>query len=303
MSQPAETPIRSMTGFAQVRGATKSGEVTISLRSVNHRGLDLHFHMASDLLIFENAIRAALKQAVARGHVEIRASLQPAAGSLSSYDREAVSNYLAAFRQAAAEHGIAQQPDLNVALSQGRALDRVRETETLDSSLEPEVLAILERCLTELNVHREREGAALTKEFLREAAGIDQSAGEIAAIRTTALPQLQQRLRDRLSELLGHSGISDTRLAEEAAILTDRSDIQEELTRLQVHIAELRRILAAGGEIGKRLDFLLQELNREANTILSKTSGVGETGLTITKLALGIKAHIEKIREQALNIE
>ena len=132
---------------------------------------------------------------------------------------------------------------------------------------------------------------------------MEQQAAQIAAIRSEAVTQFQNRLRERLATLLGDSGISESRLIEEAALLADRSDIQEELTRLSVHAGELRRLLEEGGEVGKRLDFLLQEMNREANTALSKTSGIGETGLTITSLALAIKANIERMREQALNLE
>jgi uncharacterized protein (TIGR00255 family) len=97
--------------------------------------------------------------------------------------------------------------------------------------------------------------------------------------------------------------MTESRLVEEAALLADRSDVQEEITRLQVHTAELRRIVEAGGEVGKRIDFLLQEMNRETNTVLSKTSGIGDLGLKITNLGIAIKAHIEKTREQALNLE
>jgi len=126
---------------------------------------------------------------------------------------------------------------------------------------------------------------------------------EMQRIRSEALPEYHQKLRQRLRELLGESGISENRLIEEAAVLADRSDVQEELVRLKVHTDELRRSFEAGGPVGKRLDFLLQEMNRETNTILSKTSGTGEAGLSITNLGLGIKANIERIREQALNLE
>jgi uncharacterized protein (TIGR00255 family) len=123
------------------------------------------------------------------------------------------------------------------------------------------------------------------------------------AIRAGAAEEMQKRLLERLQPLLGSNAIDPRRLVEEAAILTDRSDVQEELARLEIHTEQLLQMLAAGGELGKKVDFLLQEMNRETNTILSKTSGLGETGLTMTDLGLAAKAHIEKIREQALNIE
>ena len=302
MSAPAEAPVRSMTGFAQVRRATASGELTLSLRGVNHRGLDLHFHLPSELMIFENGIRAAVKRAVARGHVEVRGTLQRAeTGQNVPYNRAAVARYVAAFRQSASEHGLHQEPDLNAALSQAGVWQQTEER--VDQAIEPEVLTAAEDCIAAFNAQREREGGLLAEELLRETQQIESAAAEIVAIRSGALPLFQQRLRDRLSELLSQSTISESRLAEEAAILADRSDIQEELTRLGIHTSELCLTLSKGGEIGKRLDFLLQEMNRETNTILSKTSGIGDTGLTVSKRALAIKGHIEKIREQALNIE
>ncbi len=151
--------------------------------------------------------------------------------------------------------------------------------------------------------HREREGQDLRKSFHCEIAAIEQQVAQTGEIREQAVAHFLQRLRERLKNLLSDSSISESRLAEEAALLADRSDVQEELARLAVHTDELRRVLENGGEIGKRADFLLQEMNREANTVLSKTSGIGEAGLTITNLALATKANIERMREQALNLE
>ena len=122
-------------------------------------------------------------------------------------------------------------------------------------------------------------------------------------IRAGAVPAFQRRLRDKLSDLLHGVGIDPQRLAQEAAILADRSDIAEELVRLRTHAAHLQEMLTGAGEVGKRLDFLLQEMNRESNTVLSKTGGLGEMGLTITELALAAKSEIDKIREQSLNLE
>ena len=136
-----------------------------------------------------------------------------------------------------------------------------------------------------------------------ELKAIEDGTGQMLAIRSEAHIHFADRLKTRMKEILENASISPARLAEEAALLADRSDVQEELTRLNVHTQELRRLLGAGGEVGKRLDFLLQEMNRETNTILSKTSGIGEAGLTITNVALAIKANIERMREQALNLE
>jgi uncharacterized protein (TIGR00255 family) len=126
---------------------------------------------------------------------------------------------------------------------------------------------------------------------------------QMEKIRSRATAAFQKRLNERLRELLRGAGIEPQRLAQEAALLAERSDISEELIRLKTHAAQLEKLLDASGEVGKRLDFLLQEMNREANTILSKTGGLGDLGLTITDLALAAKAEIDKLREQSLNLE
>jgi uncharacterized protein (TIGR00255 family) len=300
----ATAPIRSMTGFALVRRQTSAGELTISLRTVNHRGLDLHFHIGSELGVFENAMRSLLKQHLRRGHVEVRMSLKrDAAESSGFYNRELLNSYLSSFKQACDDFELTSKPDLNVLLTMPGMFYAAAEPIPLDSAFEPRVMDALAVCLNELNAYREREARELCVGLEPELRAIAESSKDIERIRAEALPHFHKRLRQKVFELLGEAGISESRLIEEAALLADRSDVQEELIRLNVHTEELRRSLQAGGEIGKRLDFLLQEMHRETNTILSKTSGIGEAGLTITNRALGIKANIEKIREQVLNLE
>jgi uncharacterized protein (TIGR00255 family) len=136
-----------------------------------------------------------------------------------------------------------------------------------------------------------------------ELSDIERACREMEALRVEALSFFHARLREKLNELLSGPSIPESRLAEEAAVLAERSDIEEELTRLAVHTKELRRILEQGGPLGKPVDFLLQEMNRETNTTLSKSSGAGELALKIGSLALAVKANIERIREQALNLE
>ena len=297
-------PIRSMTGYALVRQETSAGELTVSLRSVNHRGLDLHFYLAGEFAPFENALRSLLKERLSRGHVEIRMSLVSDAGSdRGSYNRELLGRYLTAFRGAAAEFGLDGKPDLNVLLALPGVLDSGRDTKTIPPSFGDEAVAVMGTCVGELNSYREREGLALKNAIVRELDALDESSTQIAAVRVDAVPQFAALLQERLHLLLGDQTLPPNRLVEEAAILADRSDIQEELIRLEVHSRELRRTLDEGGEVGKRLDFLLQEMNRETNTILSKSSAVGEGGLSITNAGIGIKANIERMREQALNLE
>src|SRR5579875_408594 len=301
--QAAPAAVRSMTGFAVVRRQSDAGDLTVSLRSVNHRGLDLHFHIASELGPAENAMRAALKQKIARGHVEIRASLSRRSQDIIALNEPLLSRYLDLLRNACATFGLDSKPDLNTFFALPGMFENGREAEPLRDDFILEVTAALEECIRELNSFREREGSALLRSVEREVAMLEEQARQIAAIRAEALKHFADKLQQRLKELLGDTAIPESRLIEEAALLTDRSDVQEEVTRLDVHTQELRRLLKNGGEVGKRMDFLLQEMNRETNTILSKTSGIGEAGLTITNLALGIKANIERIREQALNLE
>ena len=300
----ATRPVRSMTGYAAVRRQISAGELSISLRSVNHRGLDLHFHHGSELAQFENAMRTALKQNIDRGHIEIRVSLTRDTGmNQLGYNRDLLAGYVNLFRRACQDFQLDSKPDLNAFMAIPGVFDTGDQSKSLPDALEPEILTGVAACIADLNSYRAREGSELCAEIEREVAAVEEHTDKLSSLRAEANPHFLERLRDRMEELLSDSGISETRLAQEAALLADRSDIQEEVTRLAVHTQELRRILGEGGAVGKRLDFLLQEMNRETNTILSKTSGVGEIGLAITNLGLAIKANIERIREQALNLE
>jgi len=297
------SPIRSMTGFARVQKATAHGDLTVSLKSVNHRGLDLHFHLGPELDPLENAMRAVIKRSVLRGHIDVRCSaLRAANGTSGGVNLPLLRSYLAAFRKAAAEEGIEARPDLNRILLLPGMFGAASEVEP-DPASESAILAAVEEAAEKLNQFREREGAELAAFIREQNDNLRKNAAEMAQIRESAIPAFHKRLVEKLQELVGSSVIDPQRLAQEAALLADRGDIGEEISRLQIHSRQLDEIVNSGGEVGKRLDFLLQELNRETNTILSKTSGIGDLGLRITELALASKASIEKIREQALNLE
>jgi uncharacterized protein (TIGR00255 family) len=296
-------PIRSMTGFARIQKTTDSGDITVSLKSVNHRGLDLHFHLGAELDSLEAVIRAALKRTIFRGHVDVRCSvLRQGDGASGALNLPLFRSYVAAFRKAAAEEGMEAQPDLNRILSLPGILGG-SEQSALDIPAEKAILTALEEAVEMFNQFREREGAELAAFIREQNLHVRSGSEEMQRIRAGAIPAFQKRLLERLQELLGNTNLDPQRLAQEAALLADRSDIGEEISRLQIHSRQLDEILDSGGEVGKRLDFLLQELNRETNTVLSKTSGLGDLGLRITELALASKAAIEKIREQALNLE
>jgi uncharacterized protein (TIGR00255 family) len=296
-------PVRSMTGFARVRRPLGESELVVTLKSVNHRALDLHFHTGAEFDPFESAMRAAIKREVARGHLSIRVAIeQPSGMSGFAVDRARLAGFVNAFRAAQAEHGLAGEPDLNTAFRiPGIASDS--STADLPQSCEPVLIDALEEALATLNKFRSREGGEIVALLRERNAAISAGAAKIEEIRGRTLGAFQARLKERLAELLGSAGLEPQRLAQEAALLADRSDIGEEIARLQIHSRQLDELLAGGGEVGKKLDFLLQEMNRETNTILSKTSGIGESGLGITDLALAAKSDIEKIREQSLNLE
>ena len=295
--------VRSMTGFARVRKVLGQTELVVSIKSVNHRGLDLHFHLPPELDPIENDIRATIKNACARGHIQVHVSFAGTGAAASGLNRPLLEAWLAAFRQAMELYPLPdQQPDLNAALRIPGMLGSEEERELGEESSRAVMEAVTE-ALVILNEFREREGAAMAAEMRLRGQAIQALVTSIEEIRAGAIPAFQRRLREKLADLLNSAAIDSQRLVQEAAILADRSDVAEELVRLKTHAAQLNTILEGSGEVGKRLDFLLQEMNRESNTILSKTGGLGDLGLTITELALAAKAEIDKIREQSLNLE
>jgi uncharacterized protein (TIGR00255 family) len=292
-----------MTGFARVRKNIPEGEIVLSLKSVNHRGLDLHFHLPPEMDPIESSIRGIVKEGLSRGHVQIHLNFSPATEQQAApLNRVLLETWLRAFREAAEAYQLEGTPDLNAALRLPGMLT-VTAGQDVSHAVEQAILGAARDAVALLNTSREREGAAMAAEMLERCAAICDLASRIENIRTGAIPAFQKRLRERLADLLNGAGIDPQRLAQEVALLADRSDISEELIRLKTHAVQLREILRGSGEMGKRLDFLLQEMNRESNTILSKTGGLGDLGLTITDLALAAKSEIDKIREQSLNVE
>jgi uncharacterized protein (TIGR00255 family) len=296
-----------MTGYARMRlsrpGPELAGEVTLSIKSVNHRALDLHFHMSSFFDPVEAGLRALVKQHASRGHVDIRIHFaRQEAGSGFEVNREMLAAYRALFSEVEKTHGAMGAPDLNAALSLPGMLVESRDLE-FPADFQAELLGLLSEALAEWNLQREREGAALGAQLREYNYSIRTKAQEIRARRHGILPALKERIQTKLSELLSGANLDATRLAQEAAYLADRGDIEEEITRLLTHCQHLEKLLAGGGETGKKIDFLLQEMNREANTILSKSNNSGDIGLEITEIGLAIKTEIERIREQSLNLE
>jgi uncharacterized protein (TIGR00255 family) len=292
-----------MTGFARVRRVIEQGELVVSLKTVNHRGLDLHFHLPAEFDSIENEIRGVIKKGVGRGHMQVNVGFVRAGAGAAALNRDLFQLYLSAFQEASSQYGLSGHPDINSALRVPGMLGAgALETEAPDELLKA-VVDLVGEAVAALNIFREREGEALAAEIVSRCGKLEELVARMDLIRAGAVAAFQKRLRERLDDLLRGASIEPQRLAQEAAILADRSDIAEELVRLRTHTAHLADMVEKESEIGKRLDFLLQEMNRESNTILSKTGGIGDLGLTLTELALAAKSEIEKIREQSLNLE
>ena len=298
-------PIHSMTGFARAQARVHDQlSYTLSVKSVNHRFLDVQLRLPSGLDALEMELRRALKEQLIRGHVELTLSVDRSSAQPAGYNRELVTSYLAAFNAAREEHGLGGQPDLNAILRLPGAMQSENrgngdeDMAALAASVQREIAPLL----AQLNIMRAREGDGLEAILLGTMERLTQAVDGVTALR----PEVEQRHQERLTQrLLAAAGneFNRQRLLEEVAVLVERSDIAEELARMNTHIAHFGELLAAGGEVGKKLDFLLQEMNREANTLLSKTGGVGGKGNRITELGLAMKAEIEKAREQIQNVE
>jgi uncharacterized protein (TIGR00255 family) len=299
--------IYSMTGFARVQARVGAGEqeqlgYTLTIKSVNHRFLDLQFRLPSGLDGLEMELRRVLKENLVRGHVDLTLSVDRSAQIKAGYNRELVAAYLAAFDAARDEHKLRGEPDLNAALRLPGALQSDDRGSNDLGVLAASVLEQMPVLLEQLKAMRAREGDALSAVLHGTLDRLAEATKNVAELRPEIEQRYQERLTQKLAAVTGPD-FNQQRVLEEVAVLVERSDISEELARMTTHIGHFRELLSNGGEVGKKLDFLLQEMNREANTLLSKTGGVGGKGTRITELGLAMKAEIEKAREQIQNVE
>ena len=275
---------------------------TLTVKSVNHRFLDLQFRLPSGLDALEMELRKVLKENLVRGHVDLTLSVERNTQARAGYNRELIAGYLAAFDAARREHGLKGEPDLNAALRLPGALQAEDRKDDDLSALAASVLEQMVPLLEQLKAMRAREGEALEAILRGTLDRLAAATASVAELRPEIEQRYQERLAQRLAAAVGPE-FNQQRVLEEVAVLVERSDISEELARMTTHIEHFRELLSAGGEAGKKLDFLLQEMNREANTLLSKTGGVSGKGTRITELGLAMKAEIEKAREQIQNVE
>ena len=301
--------VRSMTGFAAVEGSFANGTTfVLTLKSVNHRFLDLQMRLPSGCDALEVELRRVLKASVERGHVDV--TLEIGRGTMGRTDvpviQEQVLEALAgSLRQTAQRLGLTQEPELAALLRvPGVMSTEARQSGGLDAEAMAAVQTAMVPAVERLRAVREAEGAELAAELRAGMARLLAASDEVSGLRAGVRQALFLRLRTRLEDLLGSSTVSEERLLTEAGMLAEKSDVEEELLRLRTHVERFGGILHAGGAVGKQLDFLLQELSREANTTLSKTgSAAGPDGLRITELGLVMKAEIERAREQVQNLE
>ncbi len=299
--------IYSMTGFARVQASVPAGDenqlsYTLTIKSVNHRFLDLQFRLPNGLDALEMELRRILKENLVRGHVDLTLSVDRSSQAKAGYNRELIAGYLAAFDAAKREHHLKGEPDLNAALRLTGALQNDDRGNNDLTALGASVLEQMTPLLEQLKTMRAREGEALEAILQGTLDRLAAATASIAELR----PEIEQRYHERLAQRLAAAtgpDFNQQRVLEEVAVFVERSDISEELTRMTTHIDHFRELLSARGETGKKLDFLLQEMNREANTLLSKTAGVSGKGTRITELGLAMKAEIEKAREQIQNVE
>jgi len=295
---------KSMTGFAEARGEYKGCTIRLSLRAVNHRFLDIHVRLPEGYESFEPVIRQLIRERVRRGHVDVTLRVEPTGGAAVLVNQVVATAYLQAANELRQKFGMAGEPDLAALLRLPGVIGAAGTPADGDlEQLGGTVVACLKESLERLDRMRISEGVALAEEMAARLQRIRQTLDRIAALAEKLRPAYLQWLQMRVGELLGAAPVDAARLAQEAAVLAERADISEEILRLRSHTRQFEQLLGTPGDAGKKLDFLLQEMQREANTMLAKTPGVASDGLTITELALEVKSEIERLREQVQNVE
>ena len=296
-----------MTGYAHARGEQNGWAVRVSVKSVNHRFLDLKLRMPEGFDLYDLRLRQIVREHIHRGHLEIHVNAEPGTAAPVQLNKELAQVYLRAAEALRQETRAAADVDVVSLLRLPGVIagfaGALPETEEEQEKLGQALDACLRDALAKLDDMRRAEGKHLVEELRDRLARISGQVEQVRGLATTLRPAFARRLETRLKELLGGIAIEPARLAQEAALLAERSDISEELDRLRSHLQQFAKLLDGAGELGKKLDFLLQEMHREANTMLSKTPGVESEALAMTGLALEIKADIEKLREQVQNIE
>lgn len=293
-----------MTGYGEARLSESGFSLRVAIRSVNHRFLDLHLRMPEGFEPLEPRIRKVVRQRLRRGHLDVTVRHELVGPSAVCVNQDVAAAYLDAVDALRKRFDISTRPDLAAVLRLPGVIGPAAAL--LDEDL-PRLEELTARCLAaaidKLDRMREEEGAAILTEMSGRLSRITSLTAKVETLAERARPVFATRLQMRLKELLGEASLDPARMAQEAALAAQRSDISEEIARLASHVGQFEALLSGAVDVGKKLDFLLQEMQREANTLLSKTPGNDAEGLEITALALEMKSEIEKLREQVQNVE
>ncbi len=288
-----------MTGYGRAQAAADGREITVELRSVNNRYLDCSVRLPRVYAYAEEPIRRRVKERIARGKTDVYVTVAEEGTAAVSVrlNRPVLEGYLEALRTIAADYGV--RDDISVtALSRFPDVFVVEKQEEDEQRICAQILSVLDQALDKYDEMRRTEGAALAADIRSHAAAISGLVAQIEARSPETVAEYRARLTAKMKEVLGAVSIDESRILTEAAVYADKVAVDEETVRLRSHLSQLEQMLAAGGAIGRKLDFLMQEMNREANTIGSKCSDVA-----LAQVVVEIKSELEKIREQIQNIE
>ena len=291
--------VKSMTGYGRAVETVNGREFTVELRSVNNRYLDCAVKLPRALSFAEDAVKQAVKGAISRGKVDVFISLrsESAQDVKITLNAPMVEGYIAAMRQMARDYGIRE--DISVGLlSRMPDVFTVDKPEVDEEQLLSDLLSVVNKALERYDAMRTAEGKALENDLRSRGETILSLVEQVEAGSGQTVADYRTRLENKLKEVLANTAIDESRILTEAAIFADKVAVDEETVRLRSHLDQMNNMLTTGGAIGRKLDFLLQEMNRESNTIGSKCSDV-----RLARIVVDIKAELEKIREQTQNIE
>ena len=293
------TLIKSMTGYGRSVQTVNGREFTVEIRSVNNRYLDCTVKLPKALSFAEDAVKQAVKQAVSRGKVDVFITMRSEGGSEAkvTLNPTMVEGYLAAMNEMAAKYGITNDVSVSV-IARMPDVFTIEKPEVDEEQLKGDLMAVVCAALEGYNAMRTTEGAALDADLRSRGETILGLVAQVEAGNGQTVIDYRTHLENKLREVLANTSIDESRILTEAAIFADKVAVDEETVRLRSHLKQMNAMLDAGGAMGRKLDFLLQEMNREANTIGSKCSDVN-----LARIVVDIKAELEKIREQTQNIE
>ena len=291
--------IKSMTGYGRAVQTVNGREFTVEVRSVNNRYLDCNVKLPRMVSFAEDAVKQAVKNAISRGKVDVYITIKSEAENDTKITLNAaiVEGYLSAMRQMVDSYGV--KDDISVStLSRLPEVFTVEKPEVDEEQLKNDLLQVVSAALEGYNAFRAAEGAALDADLRSRGNTILELVSQVEAGNAQTVIDYRARLYNKLKEVLANTAIDEGRILTEAAIFADKVAVDEETVRLRSHLEQMNNMLTAGGAMGRKLDFLLQEMNREANTIGSKC-----TDVRLARIVVDIKAELEKIREQTQNIE